>query len=208
MAYRIETPRLVIRCYQPADAPLLKVAIDANIEHLRPWMPWIKDEPQSVEQKVDRLRGFRGRFDLDQDYTFGVFSSDERELLGGTGLHRWGGPEGLEIGYWVHVAHTRCGICYETVAAMTRIGFELLKLGRVEIRCDAENTASAGVPRKLGFHHDGTVRNSLISRADGPLRDCMVWTMLPDEYPASPVLRTPIRAYDETGRCVIPTSDT
>lgn len=29
MPYRIETSRLVLRCYQPSDAPLLKAAIDA-----------------------------------------------------------------------------------------------------------------------------------------------------------------------------------
>lgn len=37
--YRIETARLVIRCYDRADAPLLKAAVDASVEHLRPWMP-------------------------------------------------------------------------------------------------------------------------------------------------------------------------
>jgi hypothetical protein len=38
-AYRIHTHRLVLRCWQPTDAPLLKAAIDVNLEHLRPWMP-------------------------------------------------------------------------------------------------------------------------------------------------------------------------
>ena len=37
--YRIETGRLVLRCYEPDDAPLLKEAVDASIEHLLPWMP-------------------------------------------------------------------------------------------------------------------------------------------------------------------------
>lgn len=38
-AYRIVTPRLVIRCWNPPDAPLLKAAIDASLDHLRAWMP-------------------------------------------------------------------------------------------------------------------------------------------------------------------------
>jgi len=45
--YRIETERLVIRCYEPRDAPLLKEAIDSSLEHLQPWMPWALDEPQT-----------------------------------------------------------------------------------------------------------------------------------------------------------------
>ena len=34
--YRIETERLVLRCYEPDDAPLLKEAVDESIEHLLP----------------------------------------------------------------------------------------------------------------------------------------------------------------------------
>ena len=41
--YRIETERLVLRCYDPEDAPLLKDAVDRSLDHLRPWMPWTPD---------------------------------------------------------------------------------------------------------------------------------------------------------------------
>ena len=60
-AYRIQTPRLVIRCWQPADAPLLADAVTASLEHLRPWMPWVHAEPEELEAKVQRLRGFRAQ---------------------------------------------------------------------------------------------------------------------------------------------------
>ena len=65
--YRIETDRLVIRCYQPTDAVLLKQAIDESLDHLRPWMPWAMEEPETVEEKVARLRRVRGQFDLGND---------------------------------------------------------------------------------------------------------------------------------------------
>ena len=35
-AYRIETQRLVLRCYQPTDGPLLAESITESLEHLRP----------------------------------------------------------------------------------------------------------------------------------------------------------------------------
>lgn len=54
-AYRIETKRLVVRCYNPSDAQLLAEAIAASLKHLRPWMPWARDEPESLEDKVKRL---------------------------------------------------------------------------------------------------------------------------------------------------------
>ncbi|NNF75087.1 MAG: GNAT family N-acetyltransferase, partial [Flavobacteriaceae bacterium] len=83
-AYRIETKRLIIRCYHPQDAPLVKKSIDDSLEHLSPWMPWTKNEPESIEAKTERLRKNRGEFDLDIDYTFGIFSKDERQLIGST----------------------------------------------------------------------------------------------------------------------------
>lgn len=82
MPYRVETTRLVLRCWEPRDAALLKEAIDANLDHLRPWMSWAMEEPQSVEAKAERLRVFRGEFDLDKSYVFGILPRDERLVLG------------------------------------------------------------------------------------------------------------------------------
>src|SRR2546429_7509923 len=96
--YRIETERLVIRCWEPQDAPLLKEAIDSSLDHLRPWMPWAREEPQSLAQKVELLRHFRGRFDLGKEFVVGVFSADEGEVVGGTGLHRRGRGGGVGVG--------------------------------------------------------------------------------------------------------------
>lgn len=59
-AYRIHTRRLVLRCWHPSDAALLKAAIDANLDHLRPWLPWAQHEPEDLQAKIERLRQFRG----------------------------------------------------------------------------------------------------------------------------------------------------
>ncbi|HEV7132704.1 MAG TPA: GNAT family N-acetyltransferase, partial [Gaiellaceae bacterium] len=135
--YRIETERLVIRCYDPAhDAPLLKEAVDSSIEHLLPWMPWARFEPQSVDEKVQLLRMFRGQFDLDQNYVYGIFSADETEQLGGTGLHPRSNEGSLEIGYWVAAGAIGQGIATEVTAVLTRAGFELAGLDRVDIQVE------------------------------------------------------------------------
>ena len=66
-AYRIETKRLVIRCWNPADAPLLIEAVQQSLDHLLPWMPWAKYEPVGLEQRIEWLRGCRARFDSGED---------------------------------------------------------------------------------------------------------------------------------------------
>ena len=86
-AYRIETDRLVLRCWSPADAELLKEAVDASLDHLRPWMPWANEEPTDLDSRVALLREFRAKFDLGQEFIYGIFDAGESRVLGGTGLH-------------------------------------------------------------------------------------------------------------------------
>jgi RimJ/RimL family protein N-acetyltransferase len=204
-AYRIVTPRLVIRCWEPADAPLLKAAIDASIEHLLPWMPWAAAEPTDIETKIALIRRFRGQFDLGQDFTYGIFDREETQALGGTGLHTRLGPDAREIGYWVRADRINQGTATETVGALTRVAFEVDKLDRVEIHCDADNVRSAAVPRKLGFTHEATLRRR---RVGGKVRDTMVWTLLADEYPGSAAAILPIEAFDAIGRQVFSAAST
>jgi RimJ/RimL family protein N-acetyltransferase len=201
-AYRIETPRLVLRCWQPADAPLLADAVTASLHHLRPWMPWVHAEPEELEAKVQRLRGFRARFDTDQDYIYGIFNPAEAEVVGGTGLHPRIGEGGLEIGYWIGARHAGRGLATESTAALTRAGFEIHGLERMEIRCDPANQASASVPRKLGYTHEATLRAN-VRGVDGARRDTMVWALLRAEYPGSPAAAAQLQAFDAAGRALL-----
>jgi RimJ/RimL family protein N-acetyltransferase len=199
-AYRVVTSRLVIRCWEPADAPLLKVAIDASIEHLLPWMPWAAAEPTDIETKMALIRRFRGQFDLGQDFTYGIFDREETQALGGTGLHTRLGSDAREIGYWVRADEINRGIATETAGALTRVAFEVDRLDRVEIHCDADNVRSAAVPRKLGFTHEATLRRR---RVGGKVRDTMLWTLLADEYPSSRAATVSIEAFDAVGRRIL-----
>ncbi len=200
-AYRIETERLVVRCWDPADAALAKEAVDASLEHLRPWMPWAHDEPQTLEQKVELLRGFRGRFDLGDDFVYGIFSRDESEALGGTGLHTRRGEGTLEIGYWIRASRVGQGFATEATAALTRVGFELCDVGRIELRVDPANEASLAIPRKLGFVEEATLRRRLPAREGGPLRDVTIFTMFREDFDAA--IAPGVRAFDARGERLI-----
>jgi RimJ/RimL family protein N-acetyltransferase len=197
-AYRIHTPRLVVRCWDPADAPKLKEAIDASLEHLKRWMPWAKDEPTGVEAKTDLLRSFRGEFDLDSDFTYGFFDRDESLALGGGGLHTRIGADALEIGYWIRASHEGRGLVTEAVAALVRVAFEVERVSRVEIHCDPENARSAAVARRLGLTHEATLR-ARDRTPDGAPRDTMIWSMFADGYPSSPAASAKLEAFDAGG---------
>lgn len=201
-AYRIETRRLIVRCWQPTDAALLKAAIDASLDHLRPWMPWAEDEPQDLSAKVERLRSWRGKFDLDRDFVYGIFDPDEKDVLGSSGLHTRVGEGAREIGYWIHVDYINQGLATEVAAALTKVAFEVDGVLRVEIHCDPQNVRSAAVPRKLGFVHEATLRERTTD-AQGERRDSMIWTLFADEYPGSRPQKAKIEAYDAVGRRIL-----
>lgn len=200
--YLVQTERLVIRCWEPQDAALLKDAIDANLDHLRPWMPWAHDEPSPLKEVVDRLRYFRSSFDRDEDYIYGIFDVDETRVLGGTGLHPCAGDGAREIGYWMREDSTGKGRASEAAAAVTRIGFEALDLDRIEIRCGPTNAASARVAEKLGYTHECTLPRRMRT-PDGSLRDTMVWSMFSDTYPESPASALRVKAYDAAGSQIL-----
>jgi RimJ/RimL family protein N-acetyltransferase len=201
-AYRITTSRLTIRCWDPRDAPLLKAAVDRNVDHLRPWMPWAAKEPTSLEARVEWLRTCRGEFDLGTDFVYGIFDPEEKEVVGGTGLHTRQGSDVREIGYWIQEKHTRKGFATEVSAALTKVAFLVDKVKRVEIRCAVENAKSAGIPKKLSFVFEGTLRKKAPD-ADGKMRDMMIWAMLIDEYPHSALANTDVRAFDVIGTRII-----
>jgi RimJ/RimL family protein N-acetyltransferase len=200
-AYRIQTRRLVVRCYNPSDAPLLAESVTESIEHLRPWMPWVYAEPEPLEEKVQRLKRFRGLFDLGQDFIYGIFNQSETKLLGGTGLHTRLGESELEIGYWIHRDFINRGLVTECTAALVKVAFEIIHVHRIEIHCDPANTASAAVPRKLGFTHEGTLRGK--TRFLDAWSDSMVWGLLESEYPDSPSSKTEINVFDADGQQVL-----
>ncbi|MCE9638002.1 MAG: GNAT family N-acetyltransferase [Planctomycetes bacterium] len=202
IAYRVLTPRLEVRCYAPADATALVEAMAAGTAHIAPWIPFGREPPQSVDEKMELLRMFRGKFDLGQDFIFGAFDRTEpSRLVGGTGLHPRIGPDALEIGYWLRDGASGRGLATEMAAAMTRVGFRSHAVARLEIRCDSRNVASARIPEKLGYRREGCLRGTCIGSDPGP-GDMLVFGMLRDEFDASPAAAVPVEAFDAAGRSI------
>ena len=201
-AYRIETARLCIRCWNPSDAPLLKDAIDPNMDYLRPWIPWVTDKVEPVETRIAWLRKSRAEFDMDQHFVYGIFNPEGSEVIGGTGLHARQGEHGLEIGYWIQQQYEGRGYATEVASALTKVAFEINQIKRVHICCSVANAKSARIPEKLGFQKEGVLRK-WVPRADGQLDSMMLWTMIDEEYPNSPCKGADLRAFDVIGKRIL-----
>jgi RimJ/RimL family protein N-acetyltransferase len=198
--YRVVTERLVLRCWDPRDAPLLAEAVAESLDDLRRWMPWASDEPQTLEQRVALLRQFRARFDLADDFVYGIFGSDESDVVGGTGLHRRVGEEAFEIGYWIRSTRAGAGLATEAAAALTRVAFDVCGVDRVEIRVDPANERSRAIPRRLGYVEEATLRRRL--HYPEP-RDAVVYSLFADAFASTPAAAADVEAFDASGARVL-----
>ena len=180
----IRTERLVLRPWQPSDAARMKDAIDDNLSRLQAWMPWAMSEPSTLEEIRARIDKFAADFAAGLDGTYGMFTSDGSDVVGGTGLH----PrieDGFEIGYWLVAGRTGQGYATEAAGALTRVAFDLPTTREVQIRCDPENHPSAAVAARLGFIHMATLIADTVTPA-GASRDTMVWQMTRERFVALP----------------------
>lgn len=201
-AYRIITPRLVIKCLEPRHAIVWGAAIEESLAQLLPWMPWAKEWPLSLDDRIELLRKWRGNFDLGLNFEYAIFSLDETTLLGAAGLHTRNGPGVHGIGYWIHKDHFNQGFATEVVGALTKVAFEIDHVRRVEILCDPENIASASIPRKLKFTHEATLHHR-IEMSPGNFRDSMLWSLFEENYLSSPAAYAEITAFDAIGRRIL-----
>jgi RimJ/RimL family protein N-acetyltransferase len=192
-AFRIETSRLVLRCWDPADAGLMKDAVDMSLDHLRPWMPWAASEPSTLEQKRQLLARFAEDFVRGDDAVYGIFEPDERRVVGSTGMHPRLESNAREIGYWIRADATGRGLGSESTAALTRVAFEVDGVEWMEIHCDPANVRSAAIPRRLGYQQ--------LDDLDG--NGHLVFRLLRRAYPGSPPANAAVEAYDDAGARVL-----
>ena len=176
----VRTPRLLLRRQRPEDAALIKDAVDASLTHLKASVAWAQTAPFPLDALVERLAGSAAAFDAGEAWTFSIFDRAGARVLGGAGLEPRDdelralvGPDVVEMGYWLRADATGHGYATEASAALVELAFTRLGAQRVAICHDPDNAASAGVPRRLGFHDFGTVTDEMLPgrlAADGSVR--------------------------------------
>ncbi len=179
--YRIETERLVLRPYEPDDSDSLRTTCARNKEHLSEYMPWARFDPQTVDDKLELILGFRGQFDSGGNYVYGIFDAKSKDLIGGAGFHpRLEGGE-FEVGYWITAESEGQGYVSEAMRALCHVGFEGMGLDILGVRMEPGNGRSERVAQKLGFVREGLLRRALRFAPDPP-KDVLRYTLLDSEY--------------------------
>jgi RimJ/RimL family protein N-acetyltransferase len=176
----IRTARLLLRPWRGEDAGDLLPVLEANRDHLGPWIPARVATPAPVPILAERLAGFAADFSADREWRFGMFTLREHKLLGEVALfpRADGGrvpfaeADRVELGYWLRADETGHGLVTEAARAALNLASHIPRFSRAEIRCDARNAPSAAVPVRLGFTLLTTVPEPGV---DGVNRDMQVW---------------------------------
>jgi RimJ/RimL family protein N-acetyltransferase len=149
----------VLRRLRVGDAPKIAGAVGDNLDHLRPWMPWAGTESADTRFQRRRLAEADLQWARGADFGYGLFaiSAELESLLGAFGLTARRGPKTLEIGYWLRADATGFGLATRAAAALTDAALTIDGIERVLVYCDEANTASAAIPRRLGYTVDRIV---------------------------------------------------
>jgi RimJ/RimL family protein N-acetyltransferase len=182
----LRTPRLLLRPWRDDDAAALHPILQTNQAHLGPWIPARVAMPVPIPELARRLAGFAADFATAREWRYALFGPNEGEPLGEVGLYPrsatgrvpYADADRAELGYWLRADVTGQGLVTEAARAVLAVAATLPRFSHIEIRCDARNTPSAAVPRRLGFVLANTVAGPAGAPSAPPVR-MQVWTSVP-----------------------------
>lgn len=177
----LRTERLLLRPWREEDALVLRPILTANRAHLEPWIPHRVSDPATLPELILRMAAFGEAFAEGREWRYGVFTLADGEVLGEVGLYprsasgrvASAGSDRVEIGYWLREDRTGRGFATEAARAMLGVAGALPGMQQVEIRCDARNSPSAAIPRRLGFTLEET---RPAEGPDGLPMELQLWT--------------------------------
>jgi ribosomal-protein-alanine N-acetyltransferase len=113
------------------------------------------------------LQQWRNR-EADQFYHLAVFQRASGALIGGVSLMdvMRGVSQNAYLGYSIFSPYWRQGFGREAVGALLKIGFEDLKLHRIEAGIEPRNLRSRALARSLGLRHEGCKRRCVHLRGE------------------------------------------
>jgi RimJ/RimL family protein N-acetyltransferase len=152
---QIDLRDLTLRRWRPEWAEAVSEAVLASLPQLRPFMPWATDDYGLADSR-DYIARSDDEWDRHETFNYAILTAGD-EVIGSAGLMTRMGEGVLEIGYWVHSAHTGRGHATATARALAEVALSLPGIDRAAIRHDAANSASRRVAEKAGFACVGEV---------------------------------------------------
>jgi RimJ/RimL family protein N-acetyltransferase len=173
----IETARLRVRVVRASDLPaLLRVNGDPEVTRWLPYPTWASladGEAWYARMATLQAAGATLQFVIVEkatDTAIGsclVFRFDESSAR-------------AELGYVLGRAHWGQGVMREALVGLIDAAFGPMALRRLEAEVDPRNPASSGLLLRLGFQHEGLLRERWVTR--GEPKDVGIYGLLQREW--------------------------
>jgi methylmalonyl-CoA/ethylmalonyl-CoA epimerase len=177
----LETPRLLLRQFQPADIPAV-FEMYTHPELTR----WLEHEPMtSLAEAEQRVRARKGLFERGMGCRWAItFKNRPEDLIGSCGYFSVRiSTHTYEMGYDLHPDYWRQGLMTEALTAVLQASFQpgaLYQVHRLEALVEPGNVASMGLLSKLGFNRESIRRE--FGYWKGAYRDVAVFALLAQEW--------------------------
>lgn len=175
--HSLTTDRLHLRQLQPTDAEaIFAIRSDRKVTE-----PFGQEPHQSLEDTQTLMQRRQTLYEQRKAISWYITLKGEDIVIGSCMFFQFDPDfQCAETGYELHRAHWRQGITAEAMSAVLTYGFTELGLHRIEANVGAENTASRNLLLKLGFTHEGILRQRYFFQ--GRFDDQHCFGLLKDEW--------------------------
>jgi RimJ/RimL family protein N-acetyltransferase len=151
----LATSRLLLRRFRADDGPALACyRSDPAVARYQSW-----SAPVSVVEAGDLVDTFAVGDPLKPGwFQYAVERSRDHVLVGDVGVLLHNNLRQAEVGFTIAAAQQGRGYATEALHGLLAHLFTDRGLHKVSAECDARNTASAALLRRLGFHQEGHLR--------------------------------------------------
>lgn len=167
-----------LRLPAESDLPELHALVERNREHLARWMPWAAE--QTPDHTLEFIRSVGRQVDRNEGFQTAIVDPGQA-IIGMVGFHALAWRDrSAEIGYWLSADCQGRGIMTRATARLVDHAISEWRLNRLEIRAAVENDRSRGIPERLGFVAEGTLREA--ERVGERYLDLVVYSMLAHDW--------------------------
>lgn len=147
-----------LQLLKPEHAKEIYNLATQNSAHLCEFLPWI-DHANSVEFFDNFIADSLAKHEQNVEIPLVILNNDT--IIGRIGIynidykHKTG-----EIGYWISAEFQGRGIIANSSKSILNYAFQTTDLNRIEIKCSVQNVRSNAIPERLGFLHEGILRQA------------------------------------------------
>lgn len=181
---KLKTERLLLRPGNKNNKDIKDIIEGINNLNISKWLlvvpyPYKRKDALYWLNKNLKLKFKKNK----ESINFFIELKKDNKIIGGIGLSKINKQQGTAtIGYWLNENYHRKGYGSEALGAALKFAFLKLNLRRVNADVFVGNPSSGKLLEKFGGVKEGLKRKAVICKADGKIKDEIVYGILKEDW--------------------------